>query len=563
MSGKGSARLFTGWLIELYHYTKNANRHMPLSCAFAPREAHQAASREALRRGVEPLPLLHEVAEGARLHRARRSPTSRALADDAGAVELHAPGRAPRHPRLLDLLGRARGDDHRPQNLQPVLREVRRSSTASRRRPSRPSTRTSISTCSTSTRICSTRSSRTCRRCRPSARRACSTTATSSSSTSGCGPTTSRSTTRSTSNPVPRTPVRRAPRLKGMTMTTTATPRPATDLPLLKRSATVAEAERPRRHPPPARRGHPRGRRRRSCFAKMQPRSSTAPPRSTRSPRSSSEKPAAAARARRAAREGGRRDLPVAPETTARSMTGHRVLRAPPRALRRTGSSPSTPTRSGRRSSPARRRRAQVLGFAFEKYHYIEAAFEHMGIAAANATPEMMPHLARHFIEEYTHGDIYRKGLRSLFPDDVDPALAAAPVDARARELPDRVGAAQLVRLLRGQRAPADDREHGRREGGRARSTTSTRRCASTTPTPTSLSTRSSRTPRPTRSSGTPTPSAHVQGRPPADARARSNDALNVAKNMAEHLLLFMDGIDTFYGKFPTVPRLPCDPLSE
>ena len=34
-SGKGSARLFTGWMIELYHYTKNANRHMPLSCAFA------------------------------------------------------------------------------------------------------------------------------------------------------------------------------------------------------------------------------------------------------------------------------------------------------------------------------------------------------------------------------------------------------------------------------------------------------------------------------------------------------------------------------------------------
>jgi pyrroloquinoline quinone (PQQ) biosynthesis protein C len=31
--GRGSKRLFTGWLIELYHYTKNANRHMPLSCA--------------------------------------------------------------------------------------------------------------------------------------------------------------------------------------------------------------------------------------------------------------------------------------------------------------------------------------------------------------------------------------------------------------------------------------------------------------------------------------------------------------------------------------------------
>lgn len=35
MSGRGSARLFSGWLIELYHYTRNANRHMPLSCAFA------------------------------------------------------------------------------------------------------------------------------------------------------------------------------------------------------------------------------------------------------------------------------------------------------------------------------------------------------------------------------------------------------------------------------------------------------------------------------------------------------------------------------------------------
>ncbi len=63
--------------------------------------------------------------------------------------------------------------------------------------------------------------------------------------------------------------------------------------------------------------------------------------------------------------------------------------------------------------------RDQVLGFAFEKYHYIEGAYEHMAIAAANATPAMMPHLARHFIEEYTHGDIYRKGLRSLFSDEV------------------------------------------------------------------------------------------------------------------------------------------------
>jgi hypothetical protein len=34
-SGKGSRRMYSGWLIELYHYTRNANRHMPLSCAYA------------------------------------------------------------------------------------------------------------------------------------------------------------------------------------------------------------------------------------------------------------------------------------------------------------------------------------------------------------------------------------------------------------------------------------------------------------------------------------------------------------------------------------------------
>ncbi len=38
-SGRGSARLFAGWLFELYHYTRNANRHMPLSCAHTREKA--------------------------------------------------------------------------------------------------------------------------------------------------------------------------------------------------------------------------------------------------------------------------------------------------------------------------------------------------------------------------------------------------------------------------------------------------------------------------------------------------------------------------------------------
>jgi len=33
MDGRGSARLYAGWLIELYHYTRNASRHMPLATA--------------------------------------------------------------------------------------------------------------------------------------------------------------------------------------------------------------------------------------------------------------------------------------------------------------------------------------------------------------------------------------------------------------------------------------------------------------------------------------------------------------------------------------------------
>lgn len=33
ITGKGSARLYAGWLFELYHYTRNANCHMPLAAA--------------------------------------------------------------------------------------------------------------------------------------------------------------------------------------------------------------------------------------------------------------------------------------------------------------------------------------------------------------------------------------------------------------------------------------------------------------------------------------------------------------------------------------------------
>jgi pyrroloquinoline quinone (PQQ) biosynthesis protein C len=201
--------------------------------------------------------------------------------------------------------------------------------------------------------------------------------------------------------------------------------------------------------------------------------------------------------------------------------------------------------------------RAQVLGFAFEKYHYIEAAFEHMGIAAANATPEMMPHLARHFIEEYAHGDIYRKGLRSLFPDDV--ILRSQPLPStralvnylsesaqrgsfsyysgnellQMTENEDDGAAGAVSEFYQAMRKhyPYTERvidafiAHTRADQDLGHANAFLLMCKSV---------------------------------PPLTAR-QVNDALNVAKNMAEHLLLFMDGIDAFYANFPTVPRMPCD----
>ena len=158
MSGKGSRRLYSGWLIELYHYTRNANRHMPLSCAHTREKA------------IKDMRAKHYAEEWNHYHYFLKSLKALgftederrqvgAAADDAGAVELHAPGRARGHPRLLDLLGGARGDDHRPRRLQPVLREVRRALRLAARVRSRRSSRTSISTCSTSTRTCSSTSS--------------------------------------------------------------------------------------------------------------------------------------------------------------------------------------------------------------------------------------------------------------------------------------------------------------------------------------------------------------------------------------------------------------------
>jgi pyrroloquinoline quinone (PQQ) biosynthesis protein C len=206
--------------------------------------------------------------------------------------------------------------------------------------------------------------------------------------------------------------------------------------------------------------------------------------------------------------------------------------------------------------------RAQVIGFAFEKYHYIEAAFEHMGIAAANATAEMMPHLARHFIEEYTHGDIYRKGLRSLFPD---------PTILRSQPLPSTRA---LVNYLSETASRSSFAYYAGNEVLQLTENTGD----STVGGAVDEFYDAMRKHYPYTDKLIDSFIAHTKADQklghddafllmcksvPPLTRREVNDALNVAKNMAEHLLLFMDGIDTFYGRFATVPRLPCDPLSE
>lgn len=206
--------------------------------------------------------------------------------------------------------------------------------------------------------------------------------------------------------------------------------------------------------------------------------------------------------------------------------------------------------------------RAQVLGFAFEKYHYIEGAHEHMAIAAANATPEMMQHLAEHFIEEYNHGDIYRRGLRSLFPDDV--ILTAQPLPstralvnflnesaARSsfayyagnellqmtenRSDPTAGGSIDRFYDLMKQHYPYTDKlidsfiAHTRVDQQLGHENVFLAMCRSVPPL----------------------------------SMAEVKDAMNIVRMMAEHLALFLDGIDAHYANFPTMPRTPCTLLSE
>jgi pyrroloquinoline quinone (PQQ) biosynthesis protein C len=202
--------------------------------------------------------------------------------------------------------------------------------------------------------------------------------------------------------------------------------------------------------------------------------------------------------------------------------------------------------------------RAQVLGFAFEKYHYIEGAYEHMAIAAANATPEMMPHLARHFIEEYTHGDIYRKGLRSLFRDEV--ILAAEPLpstralvnflsETAARSSFAYYAGNEVLQMTENTADPEAGSSVDAFYDAMRRHYPYTDRLIASFVAHTNAD----------QKLGHEDVFLQMCRSVPPLGRREVKDALGVARATVEHLVCFLDGIDRFYERFPTVPRVASD----
>jgi hypothetical protein len=206
--------------------------------------------------------------------------------------------------------------------------------------------------------------------------------------------------------------------------------------------------------------------------------------------------------------------------------------------------------------------RAQVLGFAFEKYHYIEGAHEHMAHAAANASFELMPHLARHFVEEYTHGDIYRAGLRHLFSDQVILQSVALPStrsllnflnELACRDSFSYYAANEVLQMT--ENSGGEDTVgavNAFYEGMR-------KHYPYTEPLIRSFEAHT----RLDQGLGHEDVFKEMCEAIPSLSDEQVRRAMRAAKSAVEHLMLFMDGVDVFYARFPTIPRTASTVLSD
>ncbi len=206
--------------------------------------------------------------------------------------------------------------------------------------------------------------------------------------------------------------------------------------------------------------------------------------------------------------------------------------------------------------------RAQVVGFALEKYHYIESAHEHMGVAAANASPEMMPHLARHFIEEYGHGDIYRRGLQSLFADEV--ILSSQPLpstralcnflrEAAAGSSFAYYAGNEVLQMTENTGVASAAREVDDFHGAMRKHYPFTNGLVDSFIAHT----------RADQKLGHADVFLEMCRSIPPLTLTEAREAMRTARSAVEHLVLFLDGIDTFYAAFPVAPRLASTLLSE
>jgi hypothetical protein len=178
-----------------------------------------------------------------------------------------------------------------------------------------------------------------------------------------------------------------------------------------------------------------------------------------------------------------------------------------------------------------------------------------MAVAAANASPAMMPHLARHFIEEYTHGDIYRRGLASLYADDV--VVRAQPLpstralvnflsETAARSSFAYYAGNELLQMTENTSDPlAGDAVTRFYQAMRTHYPYTGRLIDSFI-----AHTRADQ------KLGHESVFAEMCDAIPPLSRAEARDALETTRFMAEHLALFMDGIDRAYGPLTSVPRL-------
>lgn len=198
--------------------------------------------------------------------------------------------------------------------------------------------------------------------------------------------------------------------------------------------------------------------------------------------------------------------------------------------------------------------RAQVLGFAFEKYHYIEGAHEHMGIAAANATPQMMKHLARHFIEEYRHGDIYRRGLQSLFSDEAileSPPLPSTRAlvnflnEAAATNSFGYYAANEVLQMTENTGEGEDDGAVDNFYAAMRRHYPYTDKLIEAFIIHTKLD----------QNLGHDNVFADMCRDVPPMTSREVEAVMNLTRELTERLMAFMDGIDRFYAAFPQVPR--------